>query len=40
MLEETATTEEVENSEEEVLEVESAPTHPYDLPGEWYVLNA
>jgi hypothetical protein len=28
MLEETATTEELENSEEEVLEVESAPMHP------------
>ena len=40
MLEETATTEELENSEEEVLEVESAPIHPYDLPGEWFVLNA
>ena len=40
MLEETATTEELENSEEEVLEVESAPMHPYDLPGEWFVLNA
>ena len=40
MLEETATTEELDNSDEEVLEVESPPTHPYDLPGEWFVLNA
>ena len=30
MLEETATTEELDNSDEEVLEVESPPTHPYD----------
>ena len=21
-------------------EVESFPSHPYDLPGEWFVLNA
>ena len=40
MIEETATTEELENSQEEVPEVGPSTTHPYDLPGEWFVLNA
>ena len=40
MIEETATTEELENAQSEVPEVGPSTTHPYDLPGEWYVLNA
>ena len=30
--------EELEN--EEVEQEQEAPLHPYDLPGEWFVLNA
>ena len=34
----------LENNSEEITEEEVeelvAPSHPYDLPGEWFVLNA
>ena len=30
----------VEELENEEVEQEEAPLHPYDLPGEWFVLNA
>ena len=37
MVEDIVTTDEtIELSDE----VESSPSHPYDLPGEWFVLNA
>ena len=32
--------EEVENDEVEQEVEEEASVHPYDLPGEWFVLNA
>ena len=37
MVEDTVTTEE---SEELIDETEDSSSHPYDLPGEWFVLNA
>ena len=40
MLEDTATTEEDQSTEEVEIEDTSAPIHPYDMPGEWFVLNA
>ena len=40
MLEDTATTEEDQSTEEVEIEETLAPTHPYDMPGEWFVLNA
>ena len=40
MLEDTATTEENQSTEEVEIEETPAPTHPYDMPGEWFVLNA
>ena len=40
MLEDTATTEEDQSTEEVEIEESLAPTHPYDMPGEWFVLNA
>ena len=40
MLEDTATTEEDQSTEEVKIEEASVPTHPYDMPGEWFVLNA
>ena len=40
MLEDTATTEENQSTEEVEIEEASVPTHPYDMPGEWFVLNA
>ena len=40
MLEDTATTEEDQSTEEFEIEETLAPTHPYDMPGEWFVLNA
>ena len=40
MLEDTATTEEDQSTEEIEIEDTSVPVHPYDMPGEWFVLNA
>ena len=40
MLEDTATTEEDQSTEEVEIEDTSVHTHPYDMPGEWFVLNA
>ena len=40
MLEDTATTEETLPNEEAEIEDSAISTHPYDLPGEWFVLNA
>ena len=40
MLEDTATTEEDQSTEEVEIEETSVPIHPYDMPGEWFVLNA
>ena len=40
MLEDTATTEEDQSTEKDEIEETSPPTHPYDMPGEWFVLNA
>ena len=40
MLDDTATTEEHQSTEEVEIEETSLPTHPYDMPGEWFVLNA
>ena len=40
MLEDTATTEEDQSTEEVEIEDTSVPIHPYDMPGEWFVLNA
>ena len=40
MLEDTATTEESQNTEEVEVGEPIMSTHPYDLPGEWFVLNA
>ncbi len=40
MLEDTATTEESQTSEEVEVDEPIMSTHPYDLPGEWFVLNA
>ena len=40
MLEDTATTEEDQATEEVEIEEASVPIHPYDMPGEWFVLNA
>ena len=37
MAEDTVTTEE---TDELSYEIEDSPSHPYDLPGEWFVLNA
>ena len=40
MLEDTATTEEDQSTEDVEIEDTLIPTHPYDMPGEWFVLNA
>ena len=40
MLEDTATTEESQTAEETEIDEPVLATHPYDLPGEWFVLNA
>ena len=40
MLEDTATTEESTTDEETEIDEPVLSTHPYDLPGEWFVLNA
>ena len=40
MLEDTATTEESTTNEETEIDEPVLSTHPYDLPGEWFVLNA
>ena len=37
MVEDTVTTEETDELSDEI---EDSPSHPYDLPGEWFVLNA
>ena len=37
MVEDTVTTEETDELSDEI---EDSPLHPYDLPGEWFVLNA
>ena len=37
MVEDTVTTEETDELSDEI---ENSPAHPYDLPGEWFVLNA
>jgi len=37
MVEDTVTTEETDELSDEI---EESPSHPYDLPGEWFVLNA
>ncbi len=37
MVEDTVTTEETDELSDEL---EVSPSHPYDLPGEWFVLNA
>ena len=37
MVEDTVTTEETNELSDEI---EDSPSHPYDLPGEWFVLNA
>ena len=37
MVEDTVTTEETDELSDEI---EVSPSHPYDLPGEWFVLNA
>ena len=36
MVEDTVTTEETDELSDEI---EESPSHPYDLPGEWFVLN-
>ena len=40
MLEDTATTEENQSTEEVEIEDTEVSVHPYDMPGEWFVLNA
>ena len=40
MLEDTATTEQNQSTEETEIEDTTFPVHPYDMPGEWFVLNA
>ena len=40
MLEDTATTEESTTNEETEIDEPVLSEHPYDLPGEWFVLNA
>jgi len=40
MLEDIATTEEDQSIEDVEIEDNFVPTHPYDMPGEWFVLNA
>ena len=40
MLEDTATTEESTTNEETEIDEPVLSAHPYDLPGEWFVLNA
>ena len=37
MVEDTVTTEETDELSDEI---EDSPSHPYDMPGEWFVLNA
>ena len=37
MVEDTVTTEETDELRDGI---EDSPSHPYDLPGEWFVLNA
>ena len=37
MVKDTVTTEETNELSDEI---EDSPSHPYDLPGEWFVLNA
>jgi len=39
MLEDIATTEEDQSIEDVEIEDNFVPTHPYDMPGEWFVLN-
>ena len=40
MLDDTATTEESKTAEETEIDEQDFSLHPYDLPGEWFVLNA